>query len=159
MELREELGAAVERIINETEGVDPSLPSNCLKGWECPKCKNQFRFLIEAVSVFVMYDDGDDGHSTIEYCETDKAQCPACDHQATVGAFAPHTRQRGIDIRNLSYRDIGRKVRYTPEGARSVTECEIGTIDSFCSLRVRVFYPKRGICSSLFPQNLTFVYE
>lgn len=155
----EEMGRAIQRIVEETEGKDPSLPSNCLEGWRCPKCTNQFRFLIECYSVFVMYDDGDDGHSAIEYYETDKAQCPSCELLATVGHFAPHLRQPSIDIRQLTYDDIGRKVRYTPYKGCSVTQCEVGTISSFNAKSVFVLYGRELYPKATLAADLSFVYE
>lgn len=52
--------------------------TNCLENRKCPKCGQEDRFHVAAQSIFVVVDDGTDGHYDVEYDDESYADCPDC---------------------------------------------------------------------------------
>lgn len=60
---------------------------NCLEGIACQRCGSEGPFAITATTVAMMYDDGCEGTTDIEWENTSPCVCKSCGHAATVAAF------------------------------------------------------------------------
>lgn len=60
---------------------------NCLEGMSCPVCGNQEPFEICGSCWFLVFQDGVDEPSEVEWDDSSPCRCPACGHTATVGYF------------------------------------------------------------------------
>lgn len=61
--------------------------TNCLENLQCPNCASLEPLHIVASAEFKMGDDGDEGHSDIEWDENAPIRCGTCDHAGTVKQF------------------------------------------------------------------------
>lgn len=69
---------------------------NCLNGIQCPKCGNQDRFLIEAMVIAEVTDDGADLASPrdgngFEWNDNSHCRCPECEHFGPLQMFSTQT--------------------------------------------------------------------
>jgi hypothetical protein len=76
--------------------------TNCLAGFECPKCKSDGPFRITVQHIVLMYDDGTDideaPDCSAEFGNHDPCECPKCGHHCTVIDFKPEERGNGQDF-------------------------------------------------------------
>ena len=76
--------------------------TNCLEGFECPKCKSDGPYKITARHVVLMHDDGtefdEDSGCSAEFANHDPCECPKCGHHCTVIDFKPDERGNGQDF-------------------------------------------------------------
>jgi len=93
--------------------------TNCLKGFQCPKCKSFGPFRIEVTTTILMYDDGSDyDHDGLEWEEDSYCECNECDFHGMVKDFQTsqcswcrkETHEKLTTIKNatddLSYIDV-----------------------------------------------------
>ena len=57
---------------------------NCLEGLMCPKCGQQDRFIIDAITSITLLDDGVDKYEGAEFDGSHTAGCPSCGWNGTV---------------------------------------------------------------------------
>lgn len=60
---------------------------NCLKGMACPRCGAEEPFEIEALSFFLVYDEGTDSHADVQWTKESRCRCHSCKYEATAGDF------------------------------------------------------------------------
>jgi hypothetical protein len=61
--------------------------TNCLRGIACPKCGNDSRIYIEAITMAEVTDDGAETFGDMEWDGDSYAECPACEHRGTLDGF------------------------------------------------------------------------
>jgi hypothetical protein len=61
--------------------------SNCLVGIACPVCGSEEPFRIVAQAMVLMYDNGSEEVTDIQWDDTDSIECYQCKHWATVAEF------------------------------------------------------------------------
>ena len=62
--------------------------TNCLKGFQCPKCKAYEPFVIEVTTFVVFNDDGSDyDHDGYEWNENSYCRCVSCGKDGIVEKF------------------------------------------------------------------------
>ena len=61
--------------------------TNILEGMQCPACKSDGPFKIQAKSMFTVYDDGTDDYGDVDWYDDSYCMCSDCDHSATVKDF------------------------------------------------------------------------
>lgn len=111
---------------------------NCLKGIACPICSSEGPFDITAVSTFVMYDMGSEGHGDIEYDENARCRCRKCGNIGAVKDFTFKTAkpwlQKMLDVstEHLSNEDeviLDQRSQARPkDGFPRVTKHEMGWV-------------------------------
>lgn len=76
---------------------------NCLSGCGCPKCGSEGPFQVVATSVFLLTDDGTEGHQAVEYDGGSAAYCTNCDWTGTWAELStPKTTLQGSVVRGLT---------------------------------------------------------
>ena len=58
--------------------------TNCLAGMECPGCKSDGPFKIQATALFTIHDDGTEAFGAVEYDAASYCACPQCDFEGIV---------------------------------------------------------------------------
>jgi hypothetical protein len=62
--------------------------TNCLAGFQCPKCENYGPFFIAVRTAVTVHDNGtDNDFGDIEWSDESNCHCLDCDHNATVADF------------------------------------------------------------------------
>ena len=59
--------------------------TNCLKGYQCPRCGNDQSFRVAANAIFHVTDDGTDFGQSVEWDEHSNAWCTQCEWAGTCG--------------------------------------------------------------------------
>jgi len=60
---------------------------NCLAGMRCPHCGSLGPFHIVARATFTVFDDGTDGHGSVEWDDDSFCSCGECGTDGEVGDF------------------------------------------------------------------------
>ncbi len=89
-----EMGTNVECSTCEKKRIkntEPKGNTNCLEGWQCPKCKNTETFYVDVVTTqtVLMSDDGHEDESNVEHewGNDSHAKCGECGFSGYVGLF------------------------------------------------------------------------
>lgn len=61
--------------------------SNCLDGFQCPKCGSLEPFTICAQVMCTVYDEGTDEYGDVEWEDDSYCRCHKCDHTGVVKDF------------------------------------------------------------------------
>ena len=77
----------MRRVEGGWEAEKYSTNNNCLDGIRCPKCGSQEPFQIVAMSTFLVYDSGTDGHADVEWNDDSPIRCKKCDCTGQIRDF------------------------------------------------------------------------
>lgn len=61
--------------------------TNCLEGVECPKCEALEPFAIVGSTVFMVYDDGIEQYTDVEWDKEAHCACETCGHNGQLKEF------------------------------------------------------------------------
>ena len=71
---------------------------NCLEGIRCPSCKQEHRFVIEALISVTLTDDGvEDQDGECEWYGESPCACPECEFLGTIKDFHIENQQKTAD--------------------------------------------------------------